>query len=88
MKQYQIEFNWIITDKRKSDLGSYMCGNTRLIVKAKNQIEAINDAISFCEMLPDWELERNNINIEIFKDGCKYYGKSQIEKITSVKIVK
>lgn len=88
MKQYKVEFNWIITDKRKSDLGTYQCGNSSLIVKAKNQIEAVNEAITFSEMLPDQELEKNHIDIERFKDGCRYYGKSQIEKITSVKIVK
>ena len=82
MKQYKVKLNWKISDKRNS--GFYR-GTSTLLTNAKNEIEAINNAISFAESLPNWELKRNNIDTSIFMDGCRWYGKSEIEEIISVK---
>ena len=88
MKQYEVKLNWVITDKRNIHMEPYMCGTSTLLTSAKNQIEAINNAIIFAADLPFWEYKRNNIDESLFKDGCRWYGKTQITDIISIKLVK
>ena len=69
-------------------MNGFYRGTSILLTNAKNQIEVINNAISFAENIPDWEYKRNSIDVSIFKDGCRWYGKTQIEKILSIKEMK
>lgn len=88
MKQYEVKLIWIVSDTRENCSGGYFSGTSTLLTNAKNQIEAINYAIFFAANLPNWEYKRNNIDTSIFMDGCRWYGKSQIQNIISVKLVK
>ena len=79
-KSYTIEFEWKIERK---DRPGFRTGTTTLKTTAKNKIEVVNAAIEFATWLPDWEYERNNINLKEYKFG-NYT--TQITKVLSIKV--
>ena len=82
-----IIFEWTIKDTRGY---GFRTGTSKFVVKAKNQIEAINEVIKFAALLPDWEFERNGIDLNEYRDGnaCTYHFETRINKILSVKVYK
>lgn len=81
-----ITLEWEIHDTRDV-VGGYRTGTSRLQVKAKNTIEAVNDVIRFAEHLPSWELERNNINEKEYIDGCQPHYTTRLSKILKIENV-
>ena len=90
MKNYLIEVEWKIEDKR--DLtGGWRNGVSSLYVKSKSKEDAINTAIDFCENIPSWEFDRNQINLEDYRESpksCRYFYRTQITKVLRCKVVK
>ena len=84
-----ITIEWRIWDTRENNPG-FRNGTSKLQVKVKNNIEAMNQAIWFAENLPTWELERNGIDENDYREGkiCRYYYKTQISKIVKIENVK
>lgn len=84
-----ITIEWIIKDTREENPG-YRTGVSKLQVKCKSYIEAMNHAIWFAENLPSWELERNGIDENDYREYpvCRYYYKTQISKILKIENVK
>ena len=87
MKKYLIEIEWKITDTRKD---TYRLGVSSLLVGAKSKEMAINSAIDFCDNLPSWEFERNQIDLNDYRNGdiCRYLYRTQITRIIRCKVVK
>lgn len=86
MKTYQIIIEWTINDTRENHYG-FKLGTSKFLVKAKNQIEALNEAIKNVEQLPNWEFERNEIDLNDYREGntSRYHYETRISKILSVK---
>lgn len=84
-----ITIEWEIHDTRDIT-GAYKTGISKLKVKAKNYLHAINMAISFASSLPSWEFERNNIDLERYREGkiCRYYYTTKLSKILKIENAK
>ena len=89
MKKYLIEIEWKITDTRE-DNGSFRLGVSSLVVSAKSKEMAINNAIDFCNEIPSWEFERNQIDLNDYREGniCRYFYRTQITRIIRCKVIK
>lgn len=84
-----ITIEWEIRDTREENPG-YRTGVSKLQVKCKSYADAMNQAIWFASNLPDWEFERNGIDLEQYRNYpvCRYYYKTQISKILKIENVK
>ncbi len=84
-----ITLEWEIHDTRDMG-GGYRTGISKLQVQTKSYVEAINQAIRFASNLPSWELDRNNIDLEQYREGkiCRYYYKTKLSKILKIENVK
>lgn len=82
----RIELEWEIHDTR-NEVPGYRTGKSTLIVKAKSYADAMNAAINFAKNLPSWELERNNIDLEEYREYpvCRYYYETKLSKILKIK---
>lgn len=80
---------WEIHDTRKPN-GGYRTGTSKLMTKAKNLVDAINTAINFASNLPSWEFERNDIDLEDYREypKCTYYYSTKLSKILKIENVK
>lgn len=60
-----------------------------MIIKASLE-EAMTAVIEFAQHLPNYELERNNIDVNEYREGnvCRYYYSTMISKILEIKIIK
>lgn len=81
-----IEIEWQIHDTRPDHPG-FRTGKSTLICDTKSVEEAISNAISFAESLPDWEFTKNNIDLEEYREYliCRYYHETKLSKIISIK---
>ena len=88
-KEKLIVLEWKIEDTRENHPG-YRIGTSKLQVKVKNNIEAMNQAIWFAENLPSWELERNGIDENDYREYpiCRYYYKTTLARIVKIENVK
>ena len=84
-----ITIEWIIWDTRDTNPG-YRTGTSKVQVKTRSYIEAINQTIWFAENLPSWELERNGIDDQDYREYpvCTYYYKTKISKILKIENIK
>lgn len=84
-----ITIEWEIHDTRNLN-GGFKTGVSKLEVKAKGYEEIINAAINFADNLPSWELEKNGINLEEYKEGkiCRYYYATKLSKILKIENAK
>ena len=84
-----ITIEWEIRDTREENPG-YRTGVSKLQVKCKSYADAMNQAIWFADNLPDWELERNGIDREEYRNYpvCRYYYETKLSKIISIENVK
>lgn len=84
-----ITIEWIIKDTRKRNPG-YRTGFTKLQVRCKTYVDAMNYAIQFAENLPKWEFEKNGIDLENYRNypECCYYYETKLSKIISIEDVK
>ena len=89
MKKYELTIEWEIHDTRNAT-GSFRTGTSKLLVECKSSKEAMNHAIDFARSIPSWELERNNIDVEEYREypNCSYFYFTQISKVLSMKVVK
>lgn len=80
---------WEIHDTRKPN-GGFKTGTSKLMVKTKSIADAINKAISFASNLPSWEFERNNIDLEEYREYpiCTYYYTTKLSRILKIENVK
>ena len=80
-----ITLEWEIHDKRNEDKG-FKTGTSKLVVKCKTYADAINNAIFFADHLPTCELERNNIDLEEYREYpyCRYYYATKLSKILKI----
>ena len=85
MKKYEIKFEWKIRDTRKADI--YRVGQTTFIVTAPSKEKAINQIIEVSEHIPSWEYEKNDIDLEDYREKpyCSYFYMTHISKIISIK---
>ena len=83
MKSYQVKFEWTI---RNTKTRGFRHGTSTLVLYAKNKIHAINQAITCAESMPSWEFERNNIDLQDYREGktCTYHYETMLSKIISV----
>lgn len=81
----QITIEWEIHDTRENHIG-FRTGKSTLIVESKTIAEAMNAAINFADSLPSFELERNGINEQDYREGniCRYYYRTQLSKIVKI----
>ena len=81
----KITIEWEIHDTRENHTG-FRTGTSTLIVENETIEEDINDAIQFADSLPSWELERNNIDEQDYREGnvCRYYYRTQLSKIVKI----
>ena len=82
-----IKVEWEIRDTRDM-LTCYRTGTSTIKANVKNNVEAANIAIDFCTHLPSWELERNNINLQQYRENeksCRYYYSTKLSKIISIR---
>lgn len=86
-KKYFIEFEWEIRDTRNV-YGGYRTGRTSLAVEASNRVEAINHVINFASSIPTWEVEKNGIDLEDYRNKpyCSYFYITAISKVLSIKV--
>ena len=89
MKKVEIQLGWEIRDTRDIT-GGYYTGISTLVVEASKKEMALNSAIDFARNLPSWELERNGIDVEQYRDAkyCRYYYITMISKVLTIKEVK
>lgn len=80
-----LTIEWEIHDTRKEN-GGYWIGTSKLTVKAKSYAELMSAAINFANALPSWEFERNNIDLEEYREGknCRYHYRTEISKILKI----
>ena len=80
-----IKIEWEIHDTRENKVG-YRTGSSNLVMNTKKLSDAITQAIDFARNLPSWELERNGIDENNYREGkiCRYYYETQISKIISI----
>lgn len=85
LKLFKVEFEWEIHDTRKGYFG-YKEGKSTIQVNTYDELGVINYAITFCEYIPSYELERNNIDIEEFREGntCSYHYYTKLKIINKV----
>ena len=83
-KNYEVKFEWEVKDTRT---GVFRTGTSTLVVNAKNKLDALNQTIACAGHMPSWEFERNNINLEEYREFpiCTYHYETMISKIISVK---
>ena len=84
-----LTIEWKIYDTREEN-GAYRTGVSKIELKARGYKEVLNAAISFADEIPSWELERNNIDIEDYREKpycCYHYGTklTRILKIENLK---
>ena len=84
-----LTIEWAIHDTRKEN-GGYRTGTSKLTVKAKSYAELMSAAINFAKDLPSWELKRNNIDLEEYREGkiCCYHYRTEILKISKIEDAK
>ena len=84
MKNYRIVFEWEIhhTDK----VSGFRTGRSTLECKANNYVEIMNHIIDFTSMIPSWEFERNNIDLQEYRPSklCCYYYRTQLSKVIKI----
>ena len=87
-KTYEMEIEWEIRDTRY-EIKGFRTGISKLKVQGSIQ-QAVNSAIDFCKYLPSWEIERNEIDLNEYREGksCRYYHETNIREILSIKEVK
>lgn len=80
-----ITIEWEIHDTRENHTG-FRTGTSHIIVEHKTIAECINTAIKFAESLPCWELERNGIDEQDYREGniCCYHYRTQLSKIVKI----
>lgn len=80
-----ITLEWEIHDTRDENRG-FRTGTSKLITHRKTYKDAINDVIAFAENLPTCELERNNIDLEEYREYpiCRYYYETKLSKILDI----
>ena len=81
-----ITIEWEIHDTRNMN-GGFRTGTSVLVTNSK---DAINQAINFASNLPTCEIERNDIDLEEYREypRCTYYYMTMISRIVKVEIVK
>lgn len=84
-----ITIEWEIHDTRDMT-GGYRTGISKIEVKVKSYIDAINIAIDFADSVPSWEFERNGIDLKDYREGkiCRYYYATKLSKILKIENVK
>ena len=84
-----ITIEWNIKDTRQRN-PSYRTGISKIQVKCKSYVDAMNYAIQFAENLPKWEFERNGINLEEYTNypECRYYYETKLSRIINIENVK
>ena len=90
MKQYLVKFEWKISDSRNAN-GAYRTGVSQFQIGAKSKIDAINIAIECAQHLPSWEFERNEIDMNEYRENeksCSIYYTTTLTKIINVKEIK
>lgn len=86
----KITIEWEIHDTRNM-FGGYRTGTSTIIfVSDKRTKDAINQVINFANNIPSWEFERNNIDLEAYREGntCTYHYMTMLSKIISIEVVK
>ena len=87
--RFEIKLEWEIRDTRNLN-GGFRTGESTLTIVTSDKVKAFNTAIGFASHLPSWELTRNNINEEDYRDGniCRYYYETKLSKIIYMKVGK
>lgn len=81
-----IEWEIHHTDKSQG----FKTGTSVLDCQVKDMAELMNNAISFVNNLPSWELKRNNIDLQEYRPSnlCCYYYRTQLSKVIKIEKIK
>lgn len=84
-----ITIEWEIHDTRKMNEGCRV-GVSTLAIKTRDTAKAINAVIDFAGNLPSWEFERNDIDLEEYREGktCRYHYTTKLTKILKIETAK
>ena len=84
-----ITIEWKISDTRNEGKG-HRTGISKMLIKAKDYVELMNTAIDFAKDLPTFELRRNNINLEEYREGniCRYHYRTELSSILKIENAK
>ena len=80
-----LTIEWKIYDTRNED-GDYDIGISKLAIESKNYAELMNTVIDFAKDLPNFELKRNDINLEEYREGklCRYHYRTELSSILKI----
>lgn len=90
MKHYRMTIQWTIHHTDNPYNTSFRTGTSRFECEVKNTEELMNNAIDFCDNLPDWELRANGIDIQEYRkdNTCRYFYRIQLSKVLMIERIK
>ncbi len=80
-----VTFEWEIRNT-KEGIG-YRTGVSKVVTTRRKMSDIMNTVIEFANNLPSWELKRNNIDLNEYRESptiCRYHYETKLSKIIKI----